>query len=63
MRWDKAVSVLGIGLLAVNNNQHDKEAVRQGSLILLKRICIKNGVFIVITDRKGKLDQKFHKCL
>jgi len=28
MRWDKAVSVLGIGLLAVNNNQHDKEAVR-----------------------------------
>jgi len=28
MRWDKAVSVLGIGLLAVGNNQQDNEAKR-----------------------------------
>ena len=34
MRWDKAVSVLGIGLLAVGNNQHENEEIRQGSFCL-----------------------------
>ena len=34
MRWDKAVSVLGIGLLAVGNNQHENEETRQGSFHL-----------------------------